>query len=84
MTWNYRVLIKDGQYNIHEVYYDDDGNPEAFTEEPVGPSGESPEELKKDLQYFSEALSLPVLDYNELEKICAGRKRDEDRSGDVS
>lgn len=83
MTWNYRVLVKEGQYNIHEVYYDDDGNPEAFTEDSVGPSGGSLEELKEDVRYFSEALSLPVLDYNELEKICVGRNRDEDESKDT-
>ncbi len=70
MTWNYRVVVKDGQYNIHEVYYNDKGEPEFFTEDPVGPSGESFKELKNDLEYFLEALSLPVLKYNELEKMC--------------
>ena len=39
MTWNYRVVVKECQYNIHEVYYNDKGEPEFFTEDPVGPSG---------------------------------------------
>ena len=40
MYWNYRVVVKDGNYSICEVYYDDDGHIEASTEEPVGPSGD--------------------------------------------
>ena len=39
MTWNYRVVVKECQYNIHEVYYNDKGEPEFFTEDPIGPSG---------------------------------------------
>jgi len=77
MTWNYRIVVKDGQYNIHEVYYDDKDNPEFFTVDPVGPSGESLEELRGDLEHFLEVLSLPVLDYSELEKICVARSGDE-------
>jgi len=52
MYWNYRVVVKDGNCSIYEVYYDDNGRIEAFTEEPVGPSGESLEELRQDLEYF--------------------------------
>lgn len=42
MTWNYRIFLtksNDPQlnsYGIHEVYYDDEGKPEMFTENPVG------------------------------------------------
>ena len=84
MTWNYRVVVKDDQYNIHEVYYDDKGKPEFFTEDPLGPSGESLEELENDLEYFSEALSLPVLNYNELEKTCTERCRKKNGSKESS
>lgn len=79
MTWDYRVIVKDGSYYIYEVYYDDDGNPGAFTEDPVSPFGESLEELKEDLKHFSDALSLPVLDYSELEKLFTGKSESEKR-----
>ena len=66
MYWNYRVVVKDGNCSIYEVYYDDNGRIEAFTEEPVGPSGESLEELRQDLEYFQLALDQPALDYEAL------------------
>lgn len=32
MTWNYRLVRdKNGVISIHEVYYDDNGNPEGMT-----------------------------------------------------
>lgn len=40
-TWNYRVLYfenanpEESHHAIHKVYYDDDGKPEAYTENPV-------------------------------------------------
>lgn len=27
MTWNHRVVLRDGWYSIREAYYDDPGNP---------------------------------------------------------
>jgi hypothetical protein len=66
MTWNYRVVrTTDGEeesFAIYEVYYDDDGRPEACTEDPAHPSGETLEELAEDLTYYQAALSQPVLD----------------------
>lgn len=34
MTWNYRIVEKNGTQGIHEVYYDN-GEPTAVTENPV-------------------------------------------------
>lgn len=66
MTWNYRVVrTTDGEeesFAIYEVYYDDDGRPEARTEDPVHPSGETLEELAEDFTYYQAALSQPMLD----------------------
>jgi hypothetical protein len=49
-------------FAIYEVYYDDDGRPEARTEEPVSPAGETREELEEDLAWYLRALQEPVLD----------------------
>jgi hypothetical protein len=66
MTWNYRVIhTTDGEeefFAIYEVYYDDNGRPEARTEEPAHPAGETLEELADDLQAYQAALQQPVLD----------------------
>ena len=69
MTWNYRVLrqVYDGEdfYAIHEVYYDDDGNPQYCTLNSVGAAGDTMDELKQDLLHYVEAVYKPVLDYND-------------------
>jgi len=71
--WNHRVVrhtdktIIDGVeetetwHAIHEVYYDDDGHPNGYTENEVGPIGETLLDLSRDIQRFAEALSKPVL-----------------------
>ena len=68
MTWNYRIVMRNGEYAIYEVYYDDAGNVEAVTDAPVYPAGTSIEELGKDLKYYQQALQQPVLHYDELSK----------------
>jgi hypothetical protein len=71
VTWDYRVVMRDGAYAIYEVYYDDAGNVEAVTDAPVYPAGASIEELGKDLQSYQQALKYPVLHYDELSKQLA-------------
>jgi len=74
VTWNYRVVKKtntgydnlEEYYGIHEVYYSEEGVPEMVTVEPVGPAGDTLEELKQDLAYMLEALKKPVLDYEDI------------------
>ena len=74
MTWNYRVVRKtntgydmlDEYYGIHEVYYDDDGNPEMVTVDPVGIVGDSLLELRQEYVYYLRALLRPVLDYEDI------------------
>ena len=49
MTWNYRIVKyskrknAEDWYGIHEVYYDNDGNPMGMTVEPVSFGGETSE-----------------------------------------
>jgi len=73
MSWNYRVLVRTdppiGQavgedvYAVHEVYYDDNGQPTSCTEEPSAPQGTTPALLAEELEWFAEALKKPVLKY---------------------
>jgi hypothetical protein len=63
--WNYRVLQKRGDgevfYQIHEVYYDEEGRPRAATVDPPGVHGDSLEDLEWSLEQMKLALTKPVL-----------------------
>ena len=63
MSWNYRVIERDGELAIHEVFYDDDGHIIGHTETPVFPRAESLEDLVDELKRYAEALEKPVLPY---------------------
>jgi hypothetical protein len=65
MSWNYRIVLKDDFYEIHEVYYDKYGNKQSVSVDPISPSGETKEELKEGLEKMLEAFDLPILDYYE-------------------
>lgn len=66
MYWNHRVIeVVDANgekhYGIHEVYYDNDGNPRAYTENAVGVTwseGDSPLQV---LEWMTNCLSKPFL-----------------------
>ena len=78
MSWNYRVvyhppstyMVSETKFSreeylaIHEVYYDDDGNPNSMTVDPivVGDDGEdSLKSLKWILENQMKALTRPIL-----------------------
>jgi len=72
MTWNHRVIRKEYPeaaldkvfYQIHEVYYDKEGNPELVTKEPIRFMEISTDELRETLERVLRALDKPVLDYS--------------------
>lgn len=71
MTWNYRVVRK--VYNdetilwgIHEVFYDDEGNPKAVTVDAIAPESESEEGIKTVLEWMLAALEKPILEYSDI------------------
>lgn len=72
MTWNYRVIHQvineDDIFDVHEVFYSEEGRPELVTENSVGPMGETREELWGDLMMMMEAFAKPVLEYDSFEE----------------
>lgn len=66
MSWNYRVVKhindKEELFQIHEVYYNDDGNPEMITETGSSPFGENIQDLSHTMIHMLSALTKPVLD----------------------
>lgn len=67
LYWNHRVVHKYHEksdshtYQIHEVYYDDNGEIEGWTESAMEPFGETPSELREDIRYFIKAFQKPIL-----------------------
>ncbi len=65
--WNHRVIHRyhdktnSHTYQIHEVYYDDKGTLEGWTESAVAPFGETPPELREDIRYLIKAFQKPIL-----------------------
>ena len=67
ISWDYRIIEHDGAFTVHEVHYNDRGDVISLSEDPMGPSGESLEELEDDMEYFLQALNRPVLRKGEIE-----------------
>lgn len=65
MTWNYRIVAlktdEGMQYGMHEVYYDDNGVPIFYTENPVACIAEDLSGFFKEFDHMLVALSKPVL-----------------------
>lgn len=53
-------------FNIHEVYYGDDGEIISFTVDPIYVQGNSKQELMDDLIFQFAAFGKDILDYDEL------------------
>lgn len=69
--WNHRVIRKEDaktetvSFQIHEVYYSDDGAIEGWTQDPVSPFGETEYELREEIRYFLQAFRYPILEEKE-------------------
>ncbi|MEL7561233.1 hypothetical protein [Stutzerimonas chloritidismutans] len=66
-TWNYRVIksqdpIEGATFKIHEVYYDQSGEIEMWTERPVVLEEGSMESLETTLKYMLDATRKPPLE----------------------
>ncbi len=65
LGWNNRIIQrKRGErvsFQIHAVFYDDEGNPDSWTEDAAFPFGESFDEIRSDLELQRLAFGKPVL-----------------------
>lgn len=64
--WNYRVMKSyvsgETYYAIHEVYYDDAGEPHSWTEDAIDPVGDTLDELRNELLHMLVALERDVFE----------------------
>ncbi len=56
-------------YGIHEVYYDENGKVDGWTDCEIQPFGETPEELKQCFELMSLSFNKEILDYEESDSI---------------
>jgi len=66
--WNYRIIrhkVEDEEdwLAIHEVFYNDNDNPNGCTQKSIDVSGEDCDSIKWQLTKMKEALDKPILDY---------------------
>lgn len=63
--WNYRVVQREGmeEYSIREVYYNDDGEPTAWSQDDYNPTGlwDSISELKGTVELLAYAFNRPTM-----------------------
>ena len=66
MSWNYRVIRENDLLRVAEVYYDDNGMPEAWTLPDFDPLAgwEELSELKGTVDHIADAFEKPVLHCN--------------------
>lgn len=64
MTWNYRVMNRDGEFAIYEVFYREDGSVKGYSATPVFPRADSVDELKEEIQRYADALGQVVLPFD--------------------
>lgn len=69
MTWNYRVFQIGDQFEIHEVFYDEDGSLKSYTEVAVFPRAETKAGFLSDFERYGEALNKPILGFDETGEI---------------
>ena len=69
MTWNFRLVKHINRkrrqvwYSVHEVFYNDTGQPMGMTQDPVSIDGESVKDVRNYLTMILQDLKhLPVLD----------------------
>jgi hypothetical protein len=70
-SWNYRVVLRAGEFSIYSAYYDDNGHCHSISVDPAHLYGDTPDELAAELERFKAALAKPVLQYEELDKASA-------------
>ena len=66
MTWNYRIVLENGNYTLREVYYNSKKHPYTCCVAGSSPFGETPKELRHDLDMMVTGAKKKVLKIEEI------------------
>lgn len=84
MAWNYRVChrpsVTGGGYQIYEVYYDEKGEIDFYTTNPVTPFGDIVDELYEDVAKFWKAFDREPLNLDLIDKLHREKREHEKRN----
>lgn len=78
MSWNHRIVRRiypnvhmDDSilYEVHEVYYDEEGKIDSITQEPINIMEETVDDLRKTVERLTKCLEQPIIDYDTLQEI---------------
>jgi hypothetical protein len=75
MSWNYRLIefadpdSGEPWQAIHEVYYDERGNPTSYQESPAAVMGDNQQEVRDVLCKMTEALLRPALVERDFQRV---------------
>ncbi|HAG82354.1 MAG TPA: hypothetical protein DCL61_14590 [Cyanobacteria bacterium UBA12227] len=72
------------RYEPTEVFYAEDGSLLGCTEKAVEPWGQSLEELAKNIEWFKEALALPILTLADIPAQQMKSEQKQERVGNIS
>lgn len=65
MSWNHRILAHDLgvdiEFQIHEVYYDENGVPYGYTQKPIPVCSDTIKGIKWTLRRMLESTKKPIL-----------------------
>ena len=79
LQMEYRVCHRPGSvvpsFTIHEVYFDEDDHPLLYSDRPICPFGDIPEELHSDLCKMLKALEKEPLNLNILDRRIELRRQ---------
>jgi len=62
-SFNYRVMRHGDEFAIHEVFYDENGNVNGWSLDPLSVFSQSVEDLRHELGLYLLALDKPVIDF---------------------
>lgn len=81
MSWNYRVChrpsVPGSGYQIHEVYYEDNGDIKLYSSKPISAHGDISEELYQDLCWMMDAFDKDPLNLDMVDRMFAESKTKE-------
>ena len=67
MHWNYRIIEKDGDFGIYEVYYKEDNKSIwSCTKNPITVTGNDLPDLEGAYKMMAEAFKAPILKYEDI------------------
>jgi len=65
MTWEYRVMTRNDELAIYEVYYYEDGRVRGYSANPTFPAGATIADLQTNCDLYLAALAKPVLEHRD-------------------